>query len=164
MAKRQCKKYCKSFLNLIKNFNLQYIEYQGLSYHIHKTNSWISLVRYSRRVGAGSWERFSSQRVRKKLKRAILCGKYSLKLYPFQTIFMYFHITSKYENTYMPYIPSERLLYPIRPTFIPHEDIGIGLMGYESLSLGMCHLPFSPHKITNNIRNNILQSCIYTCL
>ncbi len=26
-----------------------------------------------------------------------------------------------------------------------------GLLGYESLSLGMCHLPFSPHRITNNI-------------
>ena len=36
--------------------------------------------------------------------------------------------------------------YPARD-FIPHS--ACGLMGYESLSLGMCHLPFSPHRITN---------------
>ncbi len=38
--------------------------------------------------------------------------------------------------------------YPARD-FIPHS--ACGLMEYESLSLGMCHLPFSPHRITNNI-------------
>ncbi len=36
--------------------------------------------------------------------------------------------------------------YPARD-FISHSVCGH--IGYESLSLGMYHLPFSPHRITN---------------
>ncbi len=47
--------------------------------------------------GGGSQEKFSSQRVRRNLKRAILCGKYPWKLYPLHTIhkFIGFQITNK---------------------------------------------------------------------
>ena len=37
--------------------------------------------------------------------------------------------------------------------FIPHS--ACGLIRCESFSLGMCHLPFSSHKITNNMHPDI---------